>query len=160
MFPSKQIKLFVPWFTNIFLFAPTTVVSCVRACNGEGDIVCASICALSHLLTLCLGRRSARLITSHFNVSLHPVCFPNKAAKLLCDMLSAFLTPHPPPPPPPHVFYENTPTFTGLHQRPHWSKTLTLQQNLEQAPATTVPKVYALYLLLDSCMQTRVCVAF
>lgn len=106
----------------------------------EKVTLCASVRAVSHLLMFCLRRSHSLLITSHFNIRSVLFAFPTKqqASFYVKRCLTS-----------PLVSYEkHTLTFGGLHQRPHWSKTLTLRWNSEWAPATTVTKVYALCLFL------------
>lgn len=77
----------------------------------------------------------------HTSVYTYSTLFSQQRYRLSCDTLSAFSS---------HPLWKHTLTLSVLHQQPRWSKTLTLQLNLEQAPATIVPKAYALCLFLDS----------
>lgn len=117
----------------------------------EKVTLCVSVRAVSHLLMFCLRRSHSLLITSHFNICSVLFAFPTKqqASFYVKHCLTS----------PPISYEKHTLTFGGLHQRPHWSKTLTLRWNSEWAPATTVTKVYALCLFLDLCLRkyTWVC---
>lgn len=90
------------------------------------------------------GSTSCPLV--HTSIYTPSTLLSQQSSKLSCDTLSVYF---------PHLLWKHTMALTALHQQPHWSKTLTIQLNLEQAPATAALKVYALSLFV--CLRMCKC---